>query len=167
MNGGIKMPITKKPAFKVVLMTCIISLFILGIHIANGALADPGTDSDPIVAKSYVDEKVGVLQQQIQQLTTGSGSGGSQYTILQNLKSGQKILTGENTEIIVRVGTSKALKGEMGRLVDLTSDTAGDLLEGMIVPLNHLVLSARNDGRGIIVETDGSVVVVRGLYTLN
>lgn len=163
--------ITKSPVMKVLLLTSIIVVFILGIHIANGAFADPGTDSDPIVARSYVDEKINMLQQQINALAQGSGSTGNgdnarQYTILEGLSAGQTVLTGENTEIILRVGACKAVGGTFGRLADLTSDTQGDLLDNMAIPLNHLVYSARNDGRGVIVEKDGTVIVVRGTYTI-
>ena len=166
-------------------------LFLFGIHIVNGALANPGTDADPIVAKSYVDEKftqsqqqvqtlqqqvqtmqqqaqtlqqqVQTLQQQLAGLPSGSGSG--QYAVL-NLKAGQKLLTGENTEIIVRTGTCKAISGTQGNMADLTSDNANDLPAGTAIPNNHLIFSSRQDGRGILTESAESWVVVRGTYTL-
>lgn len=75
-----------------------------------------------------------------------SDIGGSSAFEVATVENGQILLTGSGTEIVLRSGRSKAIKGEYGGLSDVTS--AKDLTDGADISLNHLLISARDDGRG-------------------
>jgi hypothetical protein len=125
---------------------------------ADGGTGVPGSVDDPVVTKSYVD-------QQIQQaLANGAGS---TLTVVE-LNPGQTLFGFEGTEFIVRTGKVIAVAGNKGD--GLTDITAGaDLRGGAPVALNHLLLIARSDNRGLKLDPGYSGVahvMVRGKYEL-
>ena len=83
------------------------------------------------------------------------------------LEAGQKMILGDSTEIILRGGKALAISGENGDgLADVTTDRAdNDLKTDNTVPLNHLILVSRDDGRGIKALSK-SWVLVKGNYTI-
>jgi len=156
----------KTRAFLVLFLTF---AFISVAFASSGTGVEPGSEQDPIITKSYVDEKVenlskenselkALIQQQnqiLEQLSKyiedlkkqgGSGSGGSNAFEVVTVENGQVLLTVSGTEIVLRSGRAKAIKGEFGGLSDVTS--AKDLTDGVDISLNHLLISARDDGRG-------------------
>ncbi len=125
----------------------IIAALVLGMlcgYAVFGASDGPGTDSDPLVSKSYVDTKL-------------------TYTPIQ-LTAGQKLIGKEGTEIILRSGEATAIDNGANGISDITAGT--DLMTGMQVALNHLLLVPRDDGRGITAVTD-IWVMIRGDYEIN
>jgi hypothetical protein len=126
-----------------------VAVFILAVaagQVVRGVIAQPGSTDDPIVTKSYVDQN-------------------AKFTILQ-LSAGQNLLTGESTEVILRSGDATSIAGQMGGLSDVTADTAGGLGTGNAIIRDHLIISARNDGRGIRITSDTAFLMVKGTYTL-
>jgi len=77
---------------------------------------------------------------------------------------GQKVILGAGSEVLVRSGETTALSGEMGGLADVTA--AKDLTTGTKITNQHLLLSSRADGRGILVVSDKAYMLIRGSYTL-
>lgn len=77
---------------------------------------------------------------------------------------GQKIILGAGSEILVRSGETTALSGEMGGLADVTA--AKDLTTGTKITNQHLLLSSREDGRGILVVSDKAYMLIRGSYNV-
>ena len=125
----------------------IIAALVLGMlcgYAVFGASDGPGTDSDPLVSKSYVDTKL-------------------TYTPIQ-LTAGQKLIGKEGTEIILRSGEATAIDNGANGISDITAGT--DLMTGKQVALNHLLLVPRDDGRGITAVTD-IWVMIRGDYEIN
>jgi hypothetical protein len=87
----------------------------------------------------------------------------SGYTVVE-VKAGKKILLSGGTEAILRNGSATAVKGSNGDL--MIDATAGvDLKDGTSIPLQHILISSRNDGRGLSVKTN-SFLLVRGAYTI-
>ena len=113
---------------------------------ASGA---PGSESDPVVTKSYVDQKL-------------AGAGGGAFTPVQ-VTAGQSVIGGEGTEIILRSGEAAVIADGANGISDLTQGQ--DLKGGTPVRENHLLLVPRSDGRGITAVTD-ILVMLRGSYTL-
>ncbi|MGI6130014.1 MAG: hypothetical protein ACOYEO_07995 [bacterium] len=110
---------------------------VLAVMPASGA--DPGTEEDPLVAKSYVDQLVCL---QVVELEAG------------------EVLRGEaGTEIVLRSGQAAAITTSQGGISDLTAGR--DIQNGEAVPANHLLLIPRSDGRGLRALTN-IVVLVRG-----
>ena len=77
---------------------------------------------------------------------------------------GQIIVLGAGSEAIVRSGETTAISGMYGGLADVTS--ARDINTGETIPNQHLLISARDDGRGIKVVSDISFMLIRGSYTI-
>ncbi len=188
----------------------IIASSLITVHIIQAAFAsEPGTDSDPLVTQSYVDQKVGSLSDKNQEFvnkideltkTVSELSEKSEEYELQNeeyklqneeyklqikemesrlesiekygmfvaleLTEGQKLMTGASAEIIVRGGNAEAIGGAGGGLSDITSGTGADVNTGQDVPLNHLLLVSRDDGRGINIVSKKAWVLVKGPYTI-
>ncbi|GAX88859.1 hypothetical protein EFBL_0473 [Effusibacillus lacus] len=122
----------------------------------------PGSADDPIVTKSYVDSKLAGIG-------AGAGSGSAAtggFTVLE-MQQGQtlKASSAAGLEIIVRSGSVTAIQGQLGGLANVT--TGQDMSGGAQVPLNHLIILARNDGRGIKINSAGiTYVLVRGAYSI-
>jgi len=83
------------------------------------------------------------------------------------LEAGQCIILGDSAEIILRAGKALAISGEKGDgLADITTDSKkNNLVTDDIVPLNHLLLASRNDGRGIKAVAK-AWVLVKGGYSI-
>lgn len=83
------------------------------------------------------------------------------------LEPGQKIILGDSAEVILRAGKALAIAGEKGDgLADITTDSKNNnLVTDDIVPLNHLLLVSRDDGRGIKAVTK-VWVLVKGNYRI-
>ncbi len=84
------------------------------------------------------------------------------------LKAGQHLVIGDSTEMLLRGGKAVAVASSTGAggLVDLTSGSGADIMGGQDVPLNHLLMSPRDDGRGLIVASDTAWIMVKGTYTV-
>lgn len=146
--------------------------------------AEPGDNDDPIVVLSYLEYRLNDLvnyvdraitkqnettsQQAIQieninkKLETVNQSGGSVFEVVE-INVGQKIIADAGAEIIIRSGEAFAIDNGIDGLSDITD--AKDLTQGTPVPLNHLIIVPRSDGRGIYVESN-VFLMIRGSYTI-
>ena len=198
-----------------VLLLAISLVMIIAVITAQASPAQPGSEFDPLVTKSYVDEQIQILTQKIGSgapIGNSSGeapvSGAVDQQVLNNLRTdisdlmnlsiqaitriqdlekqnlelikkveelqkgfvvvdaakGQKINLGAGSEVLVRSGAAKAIQGEYGGLADVTA--AVDLTEGAQLVNQHLLISARDDGRGIYVTSDIAYMLIRGSYTI-
>lgn len=112
---------------------------------ASAQAPEPGTEQDPLVTKSYVDEAVKPINLEVVELARG-----------------KQLVAEAGTEIIVRAGRASVVPGSLGGLADVT--VGKDLTSGD-APLNHLLVVPRSEGRGVKAVTD-CVVLVRGGYTI-
>ena len=134
-------------------LVIVISVFALTVAVA--AAADtPGSESDPVVTKSYVDSQIAQIK--------GGGVSSGTYKAVQ-LTTGQKMIGSEGAEIILRSGEATAIDNGANGVSDVTG--AKDLMTGQSVTLNHLLLIPRSDGRGVQALTE-AYVMVRGSYTI-
>jgi uncharacterized coiled-coil protein SlyX len=168
------------------------------VHIVRAVTAvspEPGTDNDPVVSQSYVDQKVGEIAakletanttiselskklseagEKVNKLTEANDAITKQLKEIKpdsfkfqplELKAGQKLIAGASTEIILRSGSAKAISGTYGGLSDITAAKSADLTTGAPIALNHLLLVSRDDGRGITAVT-GCWLIVKGTYNI-
>lgn len=156
--------------------------FILG-QVANaGSTAAPGSEEDPLVTVSWVKTTISqalqeeqnkrqLLEERLQKLEAGEVERplptepvypAPVFEVV-NVSSGEKLLTGAGTEIILRSGRAKVLAGPGGGLSDLTAGC--NLSTGHQVKSDHLLLSARDDGRGVVLESQ-AIFLVRGGYKI-
>lgn len=145
---------------------------------------DPGSREDPLVTKSYVDQQIAkwqttsgdysllkaemeaqqqlitALVTQVQQLEKNNIPSGYE---LVNVPKGQHFIGQQSTEFILRGGKGLVISAAGGGLQDVTDGV--DLSGGQDVPRNHLLIVPREDGRGLIAETD-VIIMVKGGYTV-
>ncbi|MFO7152096.1 MAG: hypothetical protein DIU66_002505 [Bacillota bacterium] len=126
--------------------------------IGRADVGEPGSSSDPLVTKSYVDMMFGKIQQYLD-----SERGSSAELKVVSLSPGQQLVGDMGTEIILRSGKAVVLDGAGGGLSDVTDGK--DLKKDEVVPANHLLIVPRDDGRGIVAQTN-VVVMVRGDFTV-
>lgn len=159
-------------------------LLVSGISMAS--LGDAGTQTDPLVTKSYVEKRLTEIEKKVtdaataqttQQVnsaksqlealikasaSTGGSTGASEFSLIQ-VKTGDVIIMGENAQFVMRAGLATAIGGQGGGLSDLTAGK--DLKNGESLETNHLVLIPKNDGRGIKMGYDGWLMI-KGSYQI-
>jgi Asp-tRNA(Asn)/Glu-tRNA(Gln) amidotransferase C subunit len=82
------------------------------------------------------------------------------------LKDGDRIIAGASTEIILRSGRARAISSVAGGLINVTSESQGNLVSPSDVPLNHLLIIPRADGRGIRITSENAWVMIKGNYEI-
>lgn len=111
---------------------------------------DPGSATDPLVSKSYVDQQVKALADQ------------TSFTVV-NLPKGATLVGESGTEIVMRAGLTAVVASPLGGLLDATGGR--DLPQGYLVESNHLMVVPRSDGRGVLATMD-AILMVKGAYTI-
>ncbi len=141
---------------------------LIGVWLGTSAAATgnpaPGSDQDPLVSKSYVDQAVATLEQQLATLLEQGGDqveGVSLQVVV--VPAGQKLIASQGTEFILRSGSGKIISSAAGGVPDLTA--AVDLQQGVEIPKNHLLLFPKNDNRGFL-ATSELIVMVRGRWVI-
>lgn len=145
---------------KTPLILSLIVLLLTGSMVFAAAAGSPGSEDDPVVTKSYVDEKIRELK------NAGTSSSGTETAAVfrvVEVEAGKKVLGGEGTEMILRGGEALALDNGVNGISDLTA--GADLRKGTTVALNHLLLIPLDDGRGIEIKTK-AWVMIKGDYTI-
>lgn len=162
--------------------TGMVLMTTLFVATSQAGYIDPGSESDPIVSKTYVDKKINELKSgldlKLEKVTKdidaivennknngGSGQAVSETFEAINLKKGEIIIADASTEIILRAGAVNAIGSKNGGLSDITGAT--DLQTGQEIKLNHLLIVPRSDGRGIEVKSNSAVIMIKGKYTVN
>ena len=148
----------KKSFMKKISLT-VVSLLLLSICLP-GMAADPGSNEDPLVTLSYIND---VLMPQIKSYvdskTTTSGDG---FKIV-NLNAGQTVIAQASTEMILRMGNAQIVATAKGGVADVTQGI--DLQNGAVMPANHLLIVPLDDGRGAQMLSDG-IIMIKGSYTI-
>lgn len=138
-------------------------VIILG---ASTAFSEPGTERDPLVTLSYVEEKIDQVKEQLKfyvDSKISADTGGGNVLEVVNLSEGQSIIGQAGTEMILRGGKATAIVSNLGGLSDITlGEDIG--MNGKLSP-NHLLIIPRDDGRGAYATTD-AIFLVRGEYEI-
>lgn len=171
--------------FVAIFTLCIIVLHIIQIVYAEPEVNDKNSGETILVTQDYVDEKIDELtnvnQSKILELeelveemkiqledTEKELSEVEKYGkfVALELEEGQILFAGESGEIILRGGKATAIAGEAGGLSDVTEGSGVDIITDQNIPLNHLLLVSRDDGRGLKVVSSKAWVLVKGPYTI-
>lgn len=140
----------------------VLSLFlVIGIAFADTSPV-PGSKEDPVVTKSYVDQLMDQLKTYVDDMLSKVGHGGSAELEVVNLNPGEMIILEAGTEIILRAGEATIYSPTPNGLSDVTGGK--DMVSGTPIPLNHLLITPRSDGRGVVAKT-AAVLMVRGQYS--
>ena len=142
----------------------VIAVAVLAAGIGAYAATNYGTQSDPLVAMSYLEDVLGPkmeteLDKQINEaansLKSQYGAASSAFSVV-TLSSGQTLKGGDGCEIVLRSGSVTAT----GTLVDVTSGT--ELASGGSLTANHLYVGS---GSGVT-ASGNTTLLVRGAYTV-
>jgi len=143
------------------LVLVIIIILLLGSTFASGN--NPGSSTDPVVTASYVEKRISELSASVDErlanLNTETNNSQLSFEVIQVNKD-QIINLEENSLFILRAGTATAIAGVGGGLSDLT--TGYDIQTGGNIDLNHLLLTPKSDGRGVLMTYDGWVMISGG-----
>ena len=169
---------------KTIAWFALMTFMTLAVFIASPSAGggQPGSEGDPLVSRSYVDSRINQVIAMINgsgQQSQPAGGGvdaaalkreilselavdnGAAFTPVRAVK-GQLILGGEGAEIILRSGRASGFcPGENG-LVNAT--TGIEIFNGFEIPINHLILVPRDDGRGVAVTSDEAWFIIKGGY---
>lgn len=149
----------------VTLLGTLVGGVFLGQSTRAGSTPVPGSAADPVVTQSYVDQKIQALTTSLG-TTSGQTSTPSQlgFQVVQ-VPNGKTVVasTALGLEVVIRTGIISVIQGSQGGIADLT--TGGNLTDGNAA-LNHYLILARNDGRGLRVNSTDSYMLIRGAYTL-
>lgn len=119
------------------------------------ALANPGSDSNPLISKDYLDN---VFKPEIVEYVQTQNA----FKVIE-LSAGQRLIGQAGCELILRQGSATVISTEKGGLADVTA--GNDPSNGMAMPSNHLLIVPVSDGRGI--KADSKVLVmVKGAYAI-
>ena len=152
----------RKLKFKIVMVLVCLSLMFTVV------LADPGTEDDPLISKSYIDTVLmPKIEQYVESKIAGLGSGGNgggsgeSFQVV-SVKKGEEGICSAGAELILRMGKATIIATEKGGLADTTAGF--DLSDGVPMPANHLLIVPVADGRGLEAETD-LLVMIKGGFT--
>ena len=158
-----------------------LAVVLLGLAIClPAAAAGAGTEGDPLVTLSYLNETfLAAVQKRIDEavagrnasltayidgkLGNGGGSAGTVSSFAVVTIAG-KTLTGDiGCEVMLRVGSATCVSPSSPGLID---ETAGGILEnGKALTTNHLYMMTI-EGRGVKAGASAVKVLVRGNYTI-
>ena len=157
----------------------LVLLVLVGVLSMTVTLAaEPGSDNDPLVTLSYlnetfmesimqkVDQKIADRNSQIaQQLgaQTGNTSGTAASFTVVTLSNGQTLTGDIGCEVMLRVGTAVCVSPSSPGLIDESSAAA--LNNGGALVQNHLYMMTI-EGRGVKATAATTKLLVRGSYTI-
>ena len=175
------MKVTKK--IKTILIVG--ALLIASCVTAVAVHAYDGT-SDPVISLSYLkqyiqtmvnpqintmQEEIDALEAELEALRSNasydpSNASLEQYTVL-HVMQGAVVNASAACDIMLRAGEAEAVVPEsaQGNLSDYT--VGAEIADGQAIPLNHMILIARGDGRGIRVVSSEAYIMIRGEYTVD
>lgn len=141
-------------------------LVLIGaLFISKIAFTEPGSSTDPLVTRSYVDGKIKDLKDYFSKEIDKEVVGETSNLEIVNLKKGQVLVCDGGTEIILRGGKATAYGVVEDRgIADVTKGEDIDNITSYI-PYNHLLLVPRSDGRGAYAIED-AIFMVRGSYII-
>ena len=173
-----------KKTIRIVLITLAAALLLGFAALAASAAASAGTEDDPLVTLSYIndvflpylqdlfrkdlEEKETALQDALEQRVSAlegagvGGSGGRDY-VVETLEAGQTLICQRGAELMLRIGRAAVTAEHIPGLVDTAA--AENLNDGEELIVNHMYMVTIN-GNGF--RAVGTVkAVIRGDYTVS
>ena len=155
----------KKTAILIICLVLAAALLSAAVY----AAVSYGSQDDPLITKSYLDE---VLQPQLEKefeaeldaaLENVEIESGSDFVVI-TLSSGQSVRCGVGCEVMLRIGSAKAQGADYPVLVDTT--TGESVASGTAMKTNHLYM-VTIDGNGFTATAATTKLLIKGDYTIN
>lgn len=154
-----------KRKIMVLLIVAILALLSFAVF-----ASEPGSEADPLVTKSYIDNQIESLKSYINEKLENNVSEETDKAeptdnsfVVLRLAEGQVITFGESAEFIVRMGKGAIISSEKGGIADITK--GADLVTGDVTTANHLMIVPVDDGRGFEALED-VIVMAKGSYKI-
>ena len=128
---------------RVTMIVAVICVLVAAVVYA----AQPGTQEDPLVTKSYFEN---IMAQE------------TKFKVVE-VPAGKKVIGAAGTEMILRMGTCSVIGTQKGGVSDVTMGY--DLADGINVQGNHLLIVPLDDGRGVKTSTT-CLIMIKGGYTI-
>ena len=171
-----------KKTIRIVLIVLAAALLLGFAALAAGAASSAGTEDDPLVTLSYIndvflpyvqdlfhkdlEEKESALQDALEQRVSAleeAGVGGSGEYVVETLEAGQTLICQRGAELMLRIGRGAVTAEHTPGLVDTA--TTENLNDGEELIVNHMYMVTIN-GHGVrALET--VKILVRGDYTIS
>lgn len=145
---------------------------ILFVIVIAGAMfmsvgATPGSAMDPLVSKSYVDDRFNQLLTVLSSVNDETpppsyGYAAASYVPV-SVSAGQVLIGAEGTEIILRSGKAVGYCTGINGMVNITTGT--EVFNGTEIRFNHMLIVPRDDGRGALILED-AWFLVKGHYSI-
>ena len=123
-----------------IVLCALVVIFAIGSYAAQ-----PGTEADPLITKSYIESVVYPAMK---------------FQVV-NVPAGKSVICDAGTELILRMGECSVIGTQKGGVSDVTMGF--DLADGIIVQGNHLLITPLNDGRGVRTMSD-CIFMIKGAY---
>jgi len=144
---------------KKLLILTLVTVMVVAVAAVVVIAADPGTQTDPLISKSYVDN---VLKPEIYEYVDAKASEGF---VVVNVPKGKTVICGAGTEMILRMGSAEVIGSARGGIADVTMGV--DLADGIAVPSNHMLIVPLDDGRGVKIDANTeAILMIKGKYTI-
>lgn len=145
----------------------LLMVLIIGFSIGQIAVfANGGSEKDPLITMSYMNQKIEQLKYYVDSKVDGGetleNKQSSAWEVVK-LAKGQSIVGESSTEFILRSGKGTAIASASGGLCDVT--IGKDLSKGVNIEKNHLLIVPRSDGRGILASSE-IYIMVKGNYQI-
>jgi len=164
---------------RIVIVLSLVLALVLGIGIGSYAANGYGTQSDPLITLSYLDETLtpqiiakvekmlnereSNMVKEFNELLSSQGTVNSDTYSVVTLNNGQKLIGKVGCEIMLRIGTASCTAQYTPGLID--ASTGGSINNGAALTVNHLYMVTIAD-HGITATSSGVKVLVRGEYTI-
>lgn len=152
------------------LMICVAAAVLLLGGIGVYAATAYGTQSDPLITRSYLDQVFAPDMEALFQAELDSAVSalegqvsGDEFTVL-TLSQGQKVTCGVGCEIMLRIGTAKSTGADYPVLVDTT--TGDSVADGQALTANHLYMVTIKEN-GITATSATVKVLIKGDYAVS
>ncbi len=160
---------------KMIVFVTVIIFILVGAQIVYGVVIEPGSQQDPIITQSYleqviqqrneyIDKNISDLSERLNELEQNAtpGQGAEQFIAIEVI-AGQKLIGGAGTELILRTKGATIISSDNGGVADTT--IGKDLITGEEMPPEHLLIIPRDDGRGFV-ASNNVWVLVKGSYVI-
>lgn len=154
-----------------IILTSVVAVSAIALNLFCGLAADPASEGDPLVTKSYVEQVVlpdiyDYIDSKTQTSTSSPSSSSAADTFkVVAVNPGKKIVCDAGCEIILRMGSATILGSARGGIADVTGGL--DLPDGASAPLNHHLIVPIGDGRGLLINTpNDALVMIKGSYSI-
>ena len=150
-------------------------LLALAAGVTAYAAANYGSQEDPLITKSYLDEVIQpelerILRSELEKAAPGGTAAENQTTAtgtfeLVTLSVGQQLVGTVGTELLLRSGSAQSYAYDRADVALVDTTSAASILNGAVLAANHLYMVSIA-GNGITASSNNTRVLVCGEYSV-